>query len=44
LIAFFAGPLALAFNIALAERVLRARRNLELPGAWRSSDRCTGII
>ena len=40
LIALFAGPLALAFNVALVERILRARRELDLP----TSDPCMRAI
>jgi hypothetical protein len=44
LIGLFAAPLALAFNIALVERILHARREQELPSAWRSSDPCMRTI
>jgi hypothetical protein len=44
LIGLFAGPLALTFNIALVERMLRARREPELPGAWRSPNPCMRTI
>lgn len=40
LIALFAGPLALAFHVALVERILRARRELDLP----TSDPCMRAI
>ncbi len=44
LVALFAGPLALAFNVALVDRMLYAWHQPKLPNAWRSSNPCLRVI